>query len=107
MSFPKLNYQKLIPCNCPTCVTLNEPHFFPLDQLRNRLAHGRRTIECNNPPFHEVNINTLLDNSFVSYRPTISEDDMSRYIIYGDYIAQDKVGRDKAEGDVYKDINTS
>ena len=110
--FPRLKYDKLIPCNCMTCAELPEPHFFPLDKLRNRLANGRTTIECDNPPFSNVNILTLLDDSFVGYRPGMSEEDMARYIIYGDYIAQDKVGRDKfggdkAEGDILKDITIS
>lgn len=61
-SFPKLRYDKLIPCNCATCINLNEPHFYPLDDLLDRLAYNKHVIGCNmKPTFHDVPIRGLID----------------------------------------------
>ncbi|KAA3656070.1 MAG: GTPase, partial [Chloroflexi bacterium] len=60
--FTKLRYEKLIPCNCKACARLTVPHFFRLDKLRGRLANRKRTIECENPPYDDVNIRELIDD---------------------------------------------
>jgi len=60
--FTKLRYEKLIPCNCNACGKLEVPHFFRLDKLRDRLANRKRTIECDNPPYADVNIRELIDD---------------------------------------------
>ncbi|MEM7334211.1 MAG: COR domain-containing protein [Chloroflexota bacterium] len=65
-SFPKLRYEKLIPCNCASCHHNLNPHFFDLDKLRNRLAHGKATIECDNPPFDNVQIRNLIDDGLIT-----------------------------------------
>ena len=62
-AFPKLRYQKLIPCNCASCVKRDEPHFFDLEDVRKRLAYGKKTIECNKEPFAAVSVRILLDDA--------------------------------------------
>ncbi len=64
--FTKLKYEKLVPCNCAVCHEAEEPHFFPLETLHYRLQHNKRTIECGFAPFHDVKIQPLLDDLFVS-----------------------------------------
>ncbi|MCP4357385.1 MAG: hypothetical protein GY796_05130 [Chloroflexi bacterium] len=60
--FHRLTVARLIPCNCPTCRSARAPYFFRLDILKTRLAHGRETIECDQPPFHKANIRSLIDD---------------------------------------------
>lgn len=59
--FHQLKYDRLIPCNCATCCTIEEPHFYKLTTLKTRLEHNKSTIECDKPPFHTVEIWPLID----------------------------------------------
>ena len=68
--FPKLQYERLIPCNCPTCVDTPEPHFFTLEEFHYRLQNRKPTIECRKAPFHDVAIQPLLDDVFISHSPS-------------------------------------
>jgi GTPase SAR1 family protein len=63
--FPKLRYEKLVPCNCETCAASDSPHFFRLGKLLERLQHRRETIECDNPPYVEVQIRSLIDDAIL------------------------------------------
>ncbi|QMS87373.1 hypothetical protein HUN01_07185 [Nostoc edaphicum CCNP1411] len=45
-SYQRLKYNKLIPCNCVTCKDSQEPHFYKLENLRNRLAKQKYDVEC-------------------------------------------------------------
>ncbi len=46
-SYHKLQYEKMIPCNCSVCSENKVPHFFRFSALRNRLQKGiKATIEC-------------------------------------------------------------
>jgi internalin A len=60
--FHRLKFDKLIPCNCTTCRTVDEPYFYQLDILKTRLEHGKTVIECDKPPFETVQIQPLLDD---------------------------------------------
>lgn len=61
--FPKLQYNRLVPCNCPPCCFRDKPHYFVFDALWDRLANGKHTIECNNPPYETVAIQGLLSET--------------------------------------------
>ncbi|WP_459195171.1 hypothetical protein [Nostoc sp. FACHB-892] len=37
--YKRLKYDKLIPCNCDICKDNQKPHFYKLENLRNRLAN--------------------------------------------------------------------
>jgi hypothetical protein len=63
LGFPKLHYEKRIPCNCSTCATLQEPHFYDLQELLDRLANRKETIECKKPRYEDVSIRSLLDDA--------------------------------------------
>ena len=46
-SYHKLQYEKMIPCNCSLCSENEEPHFFRYSALQNRLQKAiKETIEC-------------------------------------------------------------
>ncbi len=62
-SYPRLNYQKLIPCNCPTCIDDKNPYGYDFNNLLTRINDRKYTVECNKKPYHEVQILSLIDNS--------------------------------------------
>ncbi len=62
-SYERIKYNKLTPCNCPTCNNKTEPHFYRLKELLQRLANERCNVECEAPPYHEVNIFELIDQT--------------------------------------------
>jgi internalin A len=45
-SYHGLNYNKLIPCNCGRCKNSQDPHFYPFENLRKRIADQQRSIQC-------------------------------------------------------------
>jgi GTPase SAR1 family protein len=44
-SFPRLNYEKYLPCNCEVCRKREEPYAYPLGELKDFAAKGRG-IQC-------------------------------------------------------------
>ena len=61
-AFKPLKYSKLIPCNCRACKGSQTPHFYDYDKLREFAADGRYKIECDNRPYHPVNVLSLIDD---------------------------------------------
>jgi len=61
-SYPPLKYEEWIPCNCASCQTAVEPHFYRLRVLRNRLSNHKYDIECDQPPYDRVDIGSLIDD---------------------------------------------
>ncbi|HYX18547.1 MAG TPA: COR domain-containing protein [Nostoc sp.] len=59
--YKRLKYDKLIPCNCDTCKDNQKPHFYKLENLRNRLDHQRYDIECD-ISFKKANVLSLIDD---------------------------------------------
>ncbi|MEL6582007.1 MAG: COR domain-containing protein, partial [Cyanobacteria bacterium J06621_12] len=59
----RLKYLKLIPCNCKSCQTSQEPYTYEFKKLLERIANNKLTIECGNPPYHEVQVMGLIDNA--------------------------------------------
>ncbi|MEH2244995.1 COR domain-containing protein [Nostoc sp.] len=57
----RLKYNKLIPCNCDTCKHSQEPHFYKLENLRNRLAKQKYDIECD-ISYEKANVLSLIDD---------------------------------------------
>jgi len=60
-SYKRLKYNKLIPCNCDTCKDSQEPHFYKLENLRNRLAKQKYDVECD-ISFEKANVLSLIDD---------------------------------------------
>jgi hypothetical protein len=83
--FPKLRYDKLVPCNCAACAPAETPHFFRLGKLLERLTNRKETIECDNPPYAEVQIRSLVDDAIL--RTDIrGAKGTTIYHVRGDYI---------------------
>ncbi len=62
-SYSRLKYQKLIPCNCPTCIDNQNPYGYDFNNLLERISSQKYTVECNKKPYHEVQILSLIDHS--------------------------------------------
>ncbi|MEH1845037.1 MAG: COR domain-containing protein, partial [Nostoc sp.] len=60
-SYQRLKYNKLIPCNCDTCKDSQEPHFYKLENLRNRLAKQKYDVECD-ISYEKANVLSLIDD---------------------------------------------
>ena len=60
-SYKRLKYNKLIPCNCHTCKDSQEPHFYKLENLKNRLAKQKYDVECD-ISYEKVNVLSLIDD---------------------------------------------
>ncbi|KAA3659887.1 MAG: GTPase [Chloroflexi bacterium] len=103
LGFPKLRYEKRIPCNCTACAPRLEPHFFNLKDLLDRLAHRRDTIECNNPPYNYVAIHGLIgdDIRHMQKHPGNPFDQRNIYNVFGSLYQGDHHQGDKTEvGDI-------
>ena len=72
-SYKRLKYQKLIPCNCEECKNSQNPYAYEFNKLLERLNNNKLTIECGNPPYHEVQVWDLIDNS-IDIKQLISQD---------------------------------
>jgi hypothetical protein len=53
--------KKLIPCLCETCESLENPHFYDYEKLKERISNRKYTVECDNSPYIEVDILKLID----------------------------------------------
>ena len=69
-SYKRLKYQKLIPCDCLTCINSQDPHEYDFNYLLARRNANKRTVECHKEPFLEVKVSKLLDNSIELEKPT-------------------------------------
>ncbi len=59
----RLKYQELIPCNCSECKGSQNPYSYAFDDLRDRLANGKYTVECGKPPlYEEVQVRGLIED---------------------------------------------
>jgi len=88
-SFNQLKVKKLIPCNCDVCKDSQTPHFYDLNKLRERLANRKDDIECDKPPYKEVNILSLIDD--IGNRDKLLDRENYGIIINGDNHAPIKV----------------
>ncbi|MGK7921308.1 MAG: COR domain-containing protein [Trichodesmium sp.] len=67
-SYNRLKYNKLIPCNCDTCKNSQNPHFYKSDKLKEWISNGRVKIECDNSPYYEVDIRSLINDVIDGYK---------------------------------------
>jgi internalin A len=59
-SYRRLKYSKLIPCNCAKCKNSQEPHFYPLEILR-QFMDDRQDIQCQKS-YRMVDVRALVDD---------------------------------------------
>ncbi len=76
-SYHRLKYQKLVPCNCCACINSQNPHSYKFNKLLERIAHNQLTIQCDNPPYHQVQVLGLIDNT-LDLKQLISQDKQDR-----------------------------
>ncbi len=56
----RLKYKTLVPCNCVTCKSGNDPHFYSLDII-HKFRDARKDIQCQNS-FDMVDVHGLIDD---------------------------------------------
>ena len=61
-SFKRLNYHKLIPCNCDKCKKSQSPHFYFYKTLQKFISKGQQYIQCQEN-FQMVNVFSLIDDA--------------------------------------------
>ena len=62
-SYQRLKYNKLIPCHCQECKPSQKPYFYEYNQLRERIVHNRLEVECGKPPYHTVQVLSLIGDT--------------------------------------------
>ena len=63
-SYTRLNYKKLIPCNCEVCRDSQDPHLYNYHKLVEKYFNEKLNDECEKKPYHTVKIASLIDNAF-------------------------------------------
>jgi len=58
--YKKLTHEKRVPCNCDTCKTINDPHFYNYEKLIDMYESGKKTIGCDKKPYLNADIENLL-----------------------------------------------
>jgi Leucine-rich repeat (LRR) protein len=59
----RLKYEEVIPCNCSQCKGSQNPYSYAFDDLRDRLANRKYTVECGKPPsYEEVQVRRLIED---------------------------------------------
>jgi Leucine-rich repeat (LRR) protein/GTPase SAR1 family protein len=59
-SYAGLEYQEIIPCNCPQCKDTEKPHTYIYESLLRRLENNRFEVECEKS-YLPVNIRRIID----------------------------------------------
>ncbi|HYP26314.1 MAG TPA: COR domain-containing protein [Blastocatellia bacterium] len=60
-SYPRLKFNKLIPCNCSRCKNSREPHFYRFDTLQKFIDDRQELIQCQES-YEMVNVRGLIDD---------------------------------------------
>ncbi|HAC65979.1 MAG TPA: hypothetical protein DCF68_21215 [Cyanothece sp. UBA12306] len=95
-SYNRLKVQKLIPCNCQNCQNFQltkqqeKIHFYSIEKLKERLANQKFTIECQNPPYDDINIYSLIDGTIGREQFNSSNQDKYTFII-GDKMTTNQI----------------
>jgi len=62
-SFERIKVKKMIPCNCKTCSTSNEPYFYDYNKLLRRKEKLQKTVECE-LSYEDVWVAEILDGIY-------------------------------------------
>ncbi|MEZ4707076.1 MAG: COR domain-containing protein [Caldilineaceae bacterium] len=104
VGFPKLRFERQLPCNCEACFNQREPHFYALDHLLERLANRKETIECHRPPYHDVQIRGMLSEISLWDEGGGGRGDVYHlyggHLYRGDHHSRDLYGDDIDVGDI-------
>jgi len=58
--FKKLTHEKRVPCNCDTCITSSDPHFYSYEKLIDMFQSGKQNIGCEKKPYLYAQIDSLI-----------------------------------------------
>jgi len=61
VSYKRLKYDKLIPCNCAECKNKKEPYFYSYEVLQKFYEDGQSQIQCQQS-YMMVNVRGLIDD---------------------------------------------
>ncbi len=64
----KSGFSEFIPCDCDSCFKSSVPTYYKYKELKSRLKYGQKTISCANPPHHEIEISSLIDD-LLNHKP--------------------------------------
>ncbi|ELS05600.1 small G protein, GTPase SAR1, partial [Xenococcus sp. PCC 7305] len=81
-SYEKIKYNKLIDCNCSTCKNSSQPHFYRLQELKERTAYQQEYIGCGKPPFHQVKVLELIDETIGKQNTSDNNETSDNNIIF-------------------------
>ena len=65
----KSGFTEFIPCDCDSCVKNPEPTLYEYKKLKYFQKYGRKTVTCENHPFHDIKIIDLIDD-LLNHKPT-------------------------------------
>jgi internalin A len=85
-SYKQLRVQTMIPCNCSVCKNSQNPHFYDFDELRERMANNKQTVECKKRPYNEVNVLSLIDDTIGREKLIEKESEAEARISYHNHI---------------------
>ena len=75
-TYERLKYNTLVPCNCKTCKGSQNPHFYVYDKLIEKITNNKKTVECDNKPYLNVEISGLIDDIGKSKRFSLDAPEM-------------------------------
>jgi hypothetical protein len=82
-NYSELICKQLVPCNCSTCVTDNDPNFYDFAVLRRFLAAGQMLIQCQKS-FEMARVTALIDDIHEVLEPEKdAKRDQSGWAFYG------------------------
>lgn len=61
-TYPNLEYDELIPCNCTICTDSLDPHAYPYQKLLEFIENGRLDERCDKKPYENINIRNLISD---------------------------------------------
>ncbi len=63
--FQGIRVERMVPCNCPECLSRPTPNFYELSDLQRRQSKGQRTVECK-VSYENVSVTGLIENVFLT-----------------------------------------
>jgi internalin A len=88
LTYRRLKYDKLIPCNCTECKAKKEPYFYRFEILQKFVEDRQEQIQCQQS-YRMVNVRGLVDDVLEKeYVREEHESPLIQNIYYGDHIDQ-------------------
>jgi hypothetical protein len=84
-SYKRLNFNKLIPCNCSTCKNSQDPHFYRFETLRRFVGDRQERILCERS-YQMVNVLGLIDDVIVTSKFLEDEKTKGGYFDFRDNV---------------------